>query len=59
MLVKVEQDVQQLEKRLANPAFADRAPADVVAEVRGKLDAAIIRRDTLLASRDRLLGSQR
>jgi valyl-tRNA synthetase len=54
VLVKVDKDVEQLQKRLENPAFADRAPPEVVGEVREKLEAAIARRDTLRASRDRL-----
>jgi valyl-tRNA synthetase len=57
VLVKVEEDVMQLQKRLSNRSFVDRAPPEVVAEVQGKLDAAVVRRDTLLASRDRLLRS--
>jgi len=54
VLAKVDKDVGQLEKRLGNKNFVDRAPADVVAEIRGKLEAAVVRRDTLRASRDRL-----
>ncbi|MBN2800242.1 MAG: valine--tRNA ligase [Deltaproteobacteria bacterium] len=54
VLLKVEKDVQQLSRRLSNPSFVDRAPDDVVAEVKGKLDAATVRMETLRASRARL-----
>ncbi|MCA9495159.1 MAG: class I tRNA ligase family protein, partial [Myxococcales bacterium] len=53
-LTKVVKDVDQLERRLANPGFVDRAPAEVVQEFRDKLDAARQRKDTLAAARARL-----
>ena len=57
VLAKADKDVQQLERRLSNPKFVDRAPAEVVEEVRGKLASAVARRDTLRDSRDRLAGA--
>jgi len=54
VLAKVDQDVTQLQKRLGNSSFVDRAPPEVVAEVQGKLEAAVSRRETLVASRTRL-----
>jgi valyl-tRNA synthetase len=54
VLVKVEKDASDLEKRLANADFVNRASPAVVQEMRGKLDTAVKRRDTLKASRQRL-----
>jgi len=54
VLLKVDKDVSQLEKRLGNPSFVARAPEEVVSEVREKLTVALRRRDTLRASRARL-----
>ena len=54
VLGRVDKDVSQLERRLSNKNFVDRAPDEVVAEVREKLAAAVGRRDTLRASRERL-----
>ncbi len=57
VLIKVEKDVEQLRRRLENPSFVDRAPPEVVDEVREKLDAALNRLDTLRASRARLAAA--
>ena len=54
VLGRVEKDVNQLRRRLGNPKFVDRAPEEVVAEVRDKLAKAEARQATLVASRDRL-----
>ena len=54
VIAKADKDVSELEKRLANPSFVDRAPVELVDEVRGKLAAAASRRDTLRTSRSRL-----
>ncbi len=54
VLAKSEKDVAQLQKRLSNKGFVDRAPDEVVQEVRDKLAAAEKRLHTLRASRDRL-----
>ncbi|MBW1877599.1 MAG: valine--tRNA ligase [Deltaproteobacteria bacterium] len=54
VLLKVDKDVTQLERRLGNPNFVARAPEEVVSEVREKLTVAVGRRDTLRASRARL-----
>ncbi|HUQ01821.1 MAG TPA: valine--tRNA ligase [Kofleriaceae bacterium] len=37
-IAKVEKEIGNLEKRLSNPQFLERAPEDVVAELRGRLD---------------------
>ena len=54
VLAKSDKDVAQLEKRLSNKGFVDRAPPEVVDEVREKLEAALARQKTLRTSRDRL-----
>ena len=54
VITKVEKDIAQLDRRLGNKGFTDRAPAEVVAEVQAKRDAASQKLDTLLASRVRL-----
>jgi valyl-tRNA synthetase len=57
VLVKADKDASDLERRLSNPSFVDRAPAEVVAEVREKLANAVARRGALRAGRDRLAGA--
>ncbi len=37
-IAKAEKEIGNLEKRLSNPQFLERAPEDVVAELRGRLD---------------------
>jgi valyl-tRNA synthetase len=37
-IAKAEKEIGNLEKRLANPQFLEKAPEDVVAELRGRLD---------------------
>jgi valyl-tRNA synthetase len=54
VLAKVTKDIEQLDRRLNNKGFTDRAPADVVAEVQAKRDAASQKLTTLQASRVRL-----
>jgi valyl-tRNA synthetase len=53
-LAKADKDIGQLEKKLANKGFVDRAPEHVVQDFRDKLTAASARRETLRASRDRM-----
>jgi valyl-tRNA synthetase len=57
VLVKADKDVAELEKRLANPSFVERAPKELVDELREKLASAVARRDTLRSSRNRLAGA--
>jgi valyl-tRNA synthetase len=57
VLVKADKDVTELEKRLANPSFVERAPKELVDELREKLASAVSRRDTLRSSRNRLAGA--
>ena len=40
VITKVEKDIAQLDRRLGNKGFTDRAPAEVVAEVQAKRDEA-------------------
>jgi valyl-tRNA synthetase len=54
VLAKVEKDAVDLERRLANSGFVERAPVEVVDEMRAKLETAVKRRDTLRGSRQRL-----
>ena len=56
-IAKADDDVGQLQKRLSNPSFVDRAPPEVVEEVRSKIEAAKMRRDTLARSRERLAAA--
>jgi valyl-tRNA synthetase len=37
-ITKAEREIGNLEKRLSNPQFLEKAPEDVVAELRGRLD---------------------
>jgi valyl-tRNA synthetase len=53
-LEKVTADLERSQKKLENPNFADKAPADVVAKERDKLAEFQERRDHLQAQRDRL-----
>ena len=59
VLAKVDKDVSQLEKRLANKGFAMRAPPEVVADVQNKLDSARGRQSKLQASRERMQEATR
>jgi valyl-tRNA synthetase len=54
VLAKVEKDVSQLDKRLSNSNFVDRAPEHVVAELQEKRRAAEQRLATLRASFERI-----
>jgi valyl-tRNA synthetase len=47
-LKKLDKDISGLEKRLKNPKFAEKAPADVVAEARNQLAALQRQRERLL-----------
>jgi len=49
-IAKVEKEVAVFAKKLANPSFADKAPAEVVAEARAKLADFEAQRDKLAAS---------
>ncbi|MEQ1502161.1 MAG: valine--tRNA ligase [Myxococcota bacterium] len=57
VLIKADKDVVELERRLANPSFVEKAPKELVDELRAKLAAAVLRRDTLRSSRDRLAAA--
>jgi valyl-tRNA synthetase len=53
-LAKVDKEIAGLEKRLGNPGFTDRAPPDVVVEVRGRLAEQQAARATIAASLEAL-----
>ena len=57
VIEKADKDVAQLDRRLNNPNFVDRAPEAVVAEVREKRETAAIRLVTLRESQARLLDA--
>jgi valyl-tRNA synthetase len=57
VVVKVEKDVNDLERRLGNPGFVEKARPEVVDDLREKLAAARVRRATLTAARDRLAAA--
>lgn len=54
---KASKDVEQLDRRLKNPSFVERAPEAVVQEVQTKRDAAATRLVTLRESHDRMLDA--
>ena len=49
-IVKVEKDITVFAKKLSNPSFADKAPAEVVADARAKLADFEAQREKLTAS---------
>jgi valyl-tRNA synthetase len=51
---KVEKEIEQFAKKLENPSFVDRAPADVVAKEREKLAEATAKREVLAESLDKI-----
>ena len=57
VISKVIKDVSSLEKRLGNKGFIDRAPHDIVVELRDKHSMAVARLDTLQKSHQRLSGA--
>ncbi len=53
-LGKASKDIEVMTKRLANPAFTEKAPPEVVAEARQPLAGLALRRAHLLAAREHL-----
>ncbi|GLI37073.1 valine--tRNA ligase [Geobacter hydrogenophilus] len=51
---KLDKDIEFLAKKLANPSFVERAPADVVAKEREKLTEFSQKKEVLLASLDKI-----
>jgi len=51
---KLDKDVEFLAKKLENPSFVERAPADVVAKEREKLAEFTQKKEVLLASLDKI-----
>jgi valyl-tRNA synthetase len=56
-IAKVDKDIDGLDKKLANVRFVERAPAEVVAKDRARLESCRAERDTLVASLDRIEAS--
>jgi valyl-tRNA synthetase len=55
VIARSDKDVEELSRRLDNPEFLQRAPADKVDELREKVSAATARHEVLLRSRARLM----
>ena len=53
-IAKIEKDIDQFSKKLENPSFVERAPADVVAKEREKLSEVADKRLVLEASLDKI-----
>jgi len=51
---KLEKDEEFLAKKIQNPSFVERAPADVVAKEREKLAELIQKKQLLLASLEKI-----
>ena len=51
---RMNSEIEKLEKKLGNEKFTSRAPAEVVAETRDRLDRSTQERDTLARSYDRV-----
>ena len=49
--------MSDLERRLSNTSFIERAPRELVDEMREKLAASAARRDALRSSRERLASA--
>ncbi|HEY3309857.1 MAG TPA: valine--tRNA ligase [Desulfuromonadaceae bacterium] len=49
-IAKIEKEIQMFSNKLANPSFVDRAPADVVAKEREKLDEVTCKKQVLVDS---------
>jgi valyl-tRNA synthetase len=56
-LLAAEKELAQTESKLANPRFADRAPADVVAKVKARRELAVAEIQRIKARLDALGGS--
>ena len=46
-ILKIEKDLKASEKKLSNPGFLDKAPEDIVADVRAKAETLTAKRDKL------------
>ena len=57
-IARVEADLDGVEKRLANPSFVEKAPAEVVDEARARVEELRGRRSKLEAHRDLLVGPE-
>ncbi len=55
-LAKLSKDLERLQAKLDNPNFCERAPADVVAKERDKLDGQLATREKLLQQRESIAG---
>jgi len=57
-IARVEADLEGIEKRLANPSFVEKAPAEVVDEARARVEDLRGKRRKLEAHRDLLVGPE-
>ena len=53
-VARIDKELARLEKKLANPAFLERAPAEVVEQDRGRCEASARERETLQSSLERV-----
>ncbi|MFN0062645.1 MAG: valine--tRNA ligase [Myxococcaceae bacterium] len=53
-VARVEQESAQIQKKLGNPSFVERAPADVVARDRARVEELALRKEKLLDNLTRL-----
>ena len=51
---KIEKEIEMFSKKLENPSFVDRAPADVVVKEREKLAEAVAKRALLVGSLEKI-----
>jgi valyl-tRNA synthetase len=58
-LAKIDGELESLDRKLANPSFVERAPAEVVAETRRRQEEAIASRAKLAESLSKISGSAR
>ncbi len=58
-IARLEAEIAALDRKLANPSFMERAPAEVVAETRARRDGALADRAKLGSSLDKVRGSGR
>ena len=53
-IAKIGKEIEQFSKKLENPAFVDRAPADIVAKEREKLAEVVAKKSVLEQSLDKI-----
>lgn len=53
-IAKLDKEVELFSKKLSNPSFVDRAPADIVEKEKAKLAEVIAKKEILVASFDKI-----